>query len=301
MVRARPALTSSTPPTPSGASKGSPIAPSSSGGPRPASGRACGRSTSSKTRRGPRKTINLWVEQQTRDKIKDLLAPPDVTKDTDLILTNAVYFKGAWATPFPKGATKDVPFKDGKTSNPVPTMHLTDQFGYVETDDVQGLDLHYVGNELSAFLLLPKKEDGLAALEASLSSPAVEGWLAKLTRQRVQVSLPRFKVETSSELSKTLSAMGMPSAFEPKLADFSGIATDRKLYLSAVIHKAFAEFNEEGTEAAAATAAVVMRATAVYAQRPPVVFRADHPFLFLIRDLRSGSILFMGRVEYPKG
>jgi serpin B len=249
---------------------------------------------------GARKTINAWVEQQTRDKIKDLLSPPDVTQDTDLILTNAIYFKGAWATPFPKFGTRDEPFNDGKTSDPVPTMHLTHQFGYMETDTFQAVDLPYVGNDLSTVVLLPKVVDGLAALEATLSSASVAGWLAKLSDQRVQVALPRFKLEASSELAKTLASMGMPSAFG-RGADFSGIATDRRLQLSAVIHKAFAEYNEEGTEAAAATAVVAVRSSAVYVQKPPVVFKADHPFLFLIRDIRSGSILFLGRVANPKG
>ena len=249
---------------------------------------------------GARVTINAWVERQTLDKIKDLLAPSDVTKDTDLILTNAIYFKGSWAVPFPKGGTRDEAFRDGQGSNPVPTMHLTGRFGYLETDDFQGLDLPYLGNDLSTIVLLPKQVDGLAALEATLSSPSVEGWLAKLSRQRVEVSLPRFKVEGSSELARTLAELGMPSAFG-RDADFSGIATDRRLHLSAVIHKAYAEFNEEGTEAAAATAVTAIRSMAVHVEKPPVVFRADHPFLFLIRDVRSGSILFLGRVAHPKG
>ncbi len=249
---------------------------------------------------GARKTINDWVERQTLDKIKDLLAPPNVTKDTDLILTNAIYFKGSWAIPFPKAGTRDVPFRNGKESKPVPTMHLTSQFGYLETDSFQALDLPYVGNDLSTVILLPKKVDGLAALESSLASPSVEGWLAKLSRQKVEVALPRFKLEASSELAKTLASMGMPSAFG-RGADFSGITTDRGLHLSAVIHKAFAEFNEEGTEAAAATAVTAIRAMAIVPQKPPVLFRADHPFLFLIRDVRSGSILFLGRVVNPEG
>jgi serpin B len=249
---------------------------------------------------GARETINAWVERQTRDKIKDLLAPSDINNRTDLILTNAIYFKGAWAVPFPKAATKDEPFGDGKTSNPVPTMHRTGDLGYLEADNFQALDLPYVGNDLSMVILLPKQMDGLAALESSLSSTRVAEWLGKLDRQKVEVSLPLFRLESSSELAKTLAGLGMPSAFG-RDADFSGIATDRRLSISAVIHKAFAEVNEEGTEAAAATAVVMMRTLAMRPQKPPVVFRADHPFLFLIRDARSGSILFLGRVANPKG
>jgi serpin B len=249
---------------------------------------------------GARKTINAWVEKQTRDKIKNLLASSDIDRDTDLILTNAIYFKGSWAIPFPKASTKDAEFRDSNTSSRVPTMHLTSQFGYLETDDFQGLDLPYVGNDLSMVILLPKKVDGLTGLESSLSSTSVEGWLAKLARRRVQVELPRFKVEASCELAKTLASMGMPSAFG-RQADFSGITTDRRLAISAVIHKAFTEVNEEGTEAAAATAVIMKRSLAIAPQQIPVVFRADHPFLFLIRDIRSGSILFVGRVVNPQG
>ena len=249
---------------------------------------------------GARKMINAWVEEQTRDKIKNLLASSDIDRDTDLILTNAVYFKGSWATPFPKASTKDAEFRDGKSSRPVPTMHLTSQFGYLESDDFQGLDLPYVGNDLSMVILLPKKVDGLAGLESSLSNSSIEGWLAKLARRRVQVELPRFKVEASCELAKTLASMGMPSAFGRE-ADFSGMTTDRRLAISAVIHKAFTEVNEEGTEAAAATAVIMKRSMAIAPQQVPVVFRADHPFLFLIRDVRSGSILFLGRVANPQG
>jgi serpin B len=247
---------------------------------------------------GARKAINAWVEKQTRDKIKELISASNIDKDTDLILTNAIYFKGSWTVPFPKTSTKDEDFKDGQTSKPVPTMHLTSHFGYLEADDLQALDLPYVGNDLSMVILLPKKVDGLAGLESSLTSDKVEGWLARLSRKNVQVARPRFKVESSCELARTLASMGMPSAFGSQ-ADFSGMTTDRALYLSAVIHKAFAEVNEEGTEAAAATAVVMKRFLAVRPYEAPVVFQADHPFLFLIRDLRSGSILFVGRVANP--
>ena len=249
-----------------------------------------------------RKTINAWVEKLTRDKIKDLLGPSDVTRQTDLILTNAIYFKGAWATPFPKPATKDEDFGDGRKTIPVPTMHVIDQFGYLEdpAEGLQALNLPYVGNALSMVVLLPKKPDGLPALEAAITGEKLEGWLAKLASRRVDVSLPRFKLECGFELANALGSLGMKSAFGPE-ADFSGMTTDRRLFLSAVIHKAFADVNEEGTEAAAATAVVMMRAMARPVPQPPVVFKADHPFLFLIRDVRSGSILFMGRVTNPKG
>jgi serpin B len=248
-----------------------------------------------------RKTINAWVEERTRDKIKDLLGPLDIRPDTDLVLTNAIYFKGAWAVPFPRAATHDEVFGNGDKSYPIPTMHLTSRFGYLdgEGDGFQALDLPYAGNALSMVVLLPKKVDGLAALEASLTAPKLAGWLGRLSPQKVEVSLPRFKLEYGLELSEALKSLGMPSAFEPK-ADFSGMTADRRLFISKVIHKAFADVNEEGTEAAASTAVIMTRGLAVVPNRPPIVFRADHPFLFLIRDVRSGSILFLGRVINPK-
>jgi serpin B len=249
---------------------------------------------------GARETINAWVERLTRDKIKDLLAPSDIKPGTDLILTNAIYFKGAWDVPFPETATRDEAFGDGQASNQVPTMHLTGRFGYFEAEDFQALELLYVGDDLSMVILLPRKLDGLAGLESSLSSLEVEGWLAKLSRRRVEVALPRFKLGCRIELTKALASLGMPTAFG-RQADFSGMTTDRPLSISAVIHQAFAEVNEEGTEAAAATAVIAFATSAFIMPMPPVVFRADHPFLFLIRDVRSGSILFLGRVTDPRG
>ena len=247
-----------------------------------------------------RRMINAWVEDRTHDKIKDLLGSNVVRKDTDLILTNAIYFKGAWTVPFNKLATQDEDFTtDGKPVR-VPMMHVTGQFGYLDDSKagLQVLSLPYAGNTVSMVVLLPKKVDGLADLEASLSSSKLQDWLTKLSNQRVDVKLPRFKLEYGLELSDTLASMGMPRAFT-RNADFSGMTTDRQLYISAVIHKAFADVNEEGTEAAAATAVTMKRALAMPKQQPPVVFRADHPFLFLIRDVPSGSILFMGRVTNP--
>jgi serine protease inhibitor len=249
-----------------------------------------------------RTLINSWVEERTHDKIKDLLGSSDVSRDTDLILTNAIYFKGAWTVPFNKFATKDEDFLSESKPVPVPMMHVTGQFGYLEdtTGGLQALSLPYAGKTLSMVVLLPRKADGLAGLESSLTSKKLDGWLTQLANQRVDVALPRFKLEYGMSLSQILASMGMPKAFTTG-ADFSGMTTDRRLYISAVIHKAFADVNEEGTEAAAATGVVMTRAMAVAPPKPPVVFRADHPFLFLIRDEATGSILFMGRVTKPKG
>jgi serpin B len=253
-----------------------------------------------------RTLINRWVEDRTHDKIKDLLGSSDVGKDTDLILTNAIYFKGAWAVPFNKQLTKDEGFRTSDfltelSPVPVPMMHVTSEFGYLDdtTGGLQILSLPYAGKTLSMVVLLPRKTDGLANLEASLTSSKLGGWLTKLSNQRVDVAMPKFKLECGLGLSQILASMGMPKAFTP-VADFSGMTSDRRLYISAVIHKAFADVNEEGTEAAAATGVVMKRALSVVPAKPPIVFRADHPFLFLIRDEPTGSILFMGRMTQPK-
>ncbi|MGA2171774.1 MAG: serpin family protein [Sedimentisphaerales bacterium] len=243
-----------------------------------------------------RKTINDWVENKTKDKIKELIKPGTLDSMTRLVLTNAIYFKGKWATPFKPEQTQEAPFTllSGEKVN-VPMMHQTAHFGYMETDTIQVLELPYVNNDLSMVILLPKKPDGVNELEKGLTSETITGWLAGLRKREVQVYVPRFKLTSEFSLAETLSAMGMPDAFSTK-ADFSGITGNRDLFISAVVHKAYVEVNEEGTEAAAATG-VAMKLTAV--APPPPVFRADHPFVFLIRDNQTGSILFLGRTANP--
>ena len=146
-------------------------------------------------------------------------------------------------------------------------------------------------------ILLPKAQDGLGQLETSLTSAKIEGWLAKLSSRRLDVSLPKFKLEAQCELTDALSALGMPVAFKLGQADFSGITGTRELAISAVVHKAFVEVEEKGTEAAAATGVVFGRTAAI--AEPPLIFRADHPFFFLIRDVQTGTILFLGRLVRP--
>jgi len=242
-----------------------------------------------------RQTINTWVEQRTENRIEELLKPGLINALTTLVLTNAIYFKGDWAAPFDKEETEDAPFTlaDGKQVE-VPLMQQTGQFGYLEDGDLQVLELPYGGEALSMVVLLPRAHDGLPALEKSLSPKRLAGWLAKLEREKVRVALPRFKTTSEFRLNKVLIAMGMRDAFSAA-ANFSGMDNTRSLFIGAVVHKAFVDVNEEGTEAAAATAVVMLRAAA----KPPPVFRADHPFVFLIRDTRSGSILFLGRMIKP--
>jgi serpin B len=247
-----------------------------------------------------RETINEWVEKQTQEKIKDLVTPGALTPLTRLVLTNAIYFKGEWIKPFPKDATRDERFDvSGHKQTTAPLMHKTDDFKFAAVDGLKALELPYGNGDLSAVVLLPDEIDGLGALEQKLSFENLTRWMTGLRRQKVQVFLPRFKLTSAFSLSSVLAAMGMPLAFDEKQADFSGMSTEEKLYISAVLHKAFVDLNEEGTEAAAATA-VVMMTRAAMIPREPALFRADHPFLFLIVDNRTKSILFLGRVVNPK-
>jgi serpin B len=249
-----------------------------------------------------RRTINTWVERQTRDKIRDLLTPGAVNSSTSLVLTNAIYFKGAWQTPFSKSATKeDASFTtDGGSKVSVPMMHLTGFFAYHDGGSLQVLELPYAGGNRSMIVLLPKQDDGLGTLEGSLSPKNLSGWLLPLKSRRVTVGFPRFRVEQSFCLADVLKTLGMRLAFDPERADFSGLTGQRDHSISEVIHKAFVDVDEAGTEAAAATA-VVMARSAAFQPTPPVAFRADHPFVFLIRDRTNDSILFLGRVTNPKG
>lgn len=244
-----------------------------------------------------RQTINAWVEKETKDKIKDLIQQGMLNSMTRLVLTNAIYFKGNWARQFEEDKTKETPFTliSGEKVD-VPMMNQTAEFNYMKTEDFQGLELPYVDDELSMIILLPKETDGLIGFEKSLTAENLSKWLVRLRKREVIVSIPKFKETCQFRLADVLKQMGMTDAFLAK-ADFSGMNGKRDLFISAVIHKAFVDVNEEGTEAAAATA--VVGVTAVGPKEIPV-FRADHPFLFLIRDNDSGSILFIGRMMNPK-
>jgi serpin B len=244
------------------------------------------------------RTINTWVEERTSGKIKDLLKPGHIDSQTMLILTNAIYFKALWDTPFDEHATAPADFQ-ASDHDPVRVdmMKLTGRFRYLDEKTFQALELPYLGNGQAMVILLPKTNDGLAELEASLSFTMLEGWLKKLSSHRVNVSLPRFKLTAELELKGALSELGMPLAFQPRKADFAGITGTRDFAISAVVHKAFVEVQEKGTEAAAATG-VVMKSAAMVPSTP-AVFRADHPFFFLIRDTRTGSLLFLGRLVRP--
>lgn len=241
--------------------------------------------------------INQWVEGQTKAKIRDLLAPGTLDPATALVLVNAVYFRGDWAHQFDEKATQDATFfaaADKKVD--VPLMHQKRRFGYFETDSLQVLEIPYAGDDLSMVVVLPRALDGLPDLERSLDPARLAAWIGALEEREVSVFLPRFRAESEFILNGTLSSMGMPDAFGGT-ADFTGMSPTGELFISDVVHKAYADVNEKGTEAAAATAVVMARVSF----EESVVFRADHPFVFLIRDTASGSILFLGRVVEPAG
>jgi serpin B len=250
-----------------------------------------------------RGTINRWVEQQTNNRIQNLIGPGVLTPMTRLVLTNAIYFKGTWESPFEKAATQDGEFHlFGSETASVPLMHRTGAYRYFDGGTFQELEIPYEGDDLSMVVLLPKQADGLPSLEQRLTPAAVNDLIGKLAPvSKVVLTFPRFTMTQQFELSGTLSAMGMPRAFTPA-ADFSGMTGTPQLSISAAIHKAFIDVNEEGTEAAAATS-IGMIATAMRRpapEPPPIVFRADHPFVFMIRNTKTRAILFMGRVEDPR-
>ena len=246
-----------------------------------------------------RLTINQWVEEKTENKIKDLFNPGALDSATRLVLTNAIYFKGDWQTPFDKAATKDEDFHLSPAQTvQAPLMHLSAKFNYFNGGTFQALDIPYESGDLSMIVLLPNDAGGLPSLEQSLTPANAQQWLGALKPgSKVILTLPKFKMTQEFELQNTLSAMGMPKPFENG-ADFSAMNGKHDLWISAAIHKAYVDVNEEGTEAAAATG-IAISARAMVRPEPPIVFRADHPFLFMIRDNQSGGILFMGRVTDP--
>ena len=251
------------------------------------------------TEAGPAaREINDWVAGRTRGKIQDIIGPGMLDQTTVLVLVNAIYFKGLWAIQFDKNATTTNSFYVGDgQSVQAPIMGVTTGAFYGETAEFQILSLYYRSNEMSMTILLPRERDGLKTVESLLGRPMSTSWSDPFGwRKEVRVFLPKFKFTLEFSLKEPLAGMGMREAFHSELADFSGINGRNNLFISAVAHKAFVEVNEEGTEAAAATP-LSMRSSEAFLPAP--IFHADHPFIFLIRDNRSGSILFIGRVVDP--
>jgi serine protease inhibitor len=252
-------------------------------------------------------TINTWVAQQTQEKIQNLITEGILTEDTQLVLTNAIYFKGNWKSQFDPLETYEQPFTIAPHEQVnVPMMHQGGAFRYASLADLEMLELPYVGDRLCMVILLPRKLEGLAQLEKQMTSTNLEKWLSSLClTKKLFIWLPKFKLTSEFMLNQALSEIGMQLAFDAEKADFTGMTTaeadlsnlseEQRLYISAVIHKAFVDVNEEGTEAAAATAVVMTRGISSDSH----FFRADRPFIFLIRDIQSNSILFLGRVLNP--
>jgi serpin B len=251
-----------------------------------------------------RLTINGWVAKQTNDKIKDLLPPPSITSDTRLVITNAIWFKGTWEKTFDKKQTRDAAFHvDATTKVDVPTMHQTSVFGFASVPGAKVLEMPYGKSDLAMDVVLPDDPNGLSKIEEKLTSGTFATWTSSLAKRKVVVAFPKVTFTWGGSVKPELKALGMKTAFTPSGADFTGIAAPAaaggSLYVSDVFHKAFVAIDEEGTEAAAATAVIIARESAAI-EPPPVRFEADHPFVFVIRDVKRGRILFMGRVTNPK-
>jgi serpin B len=243
-----------------------------------------------------RTEINSWVEQKTHDKIQDLIQPHIISAATRLVLVNAIYFKGRWKVPFPKDSTKtDDFYKSGISTVHAKFMHNTSHFRYYEDTTIQAIEIPYIGGRISMVILLPKKINGINQMENKLDYFYYSKIISSMHSPKAIVSLPKFKTTTEFELGGTLSAMGMPAAFSSS-ADFSGISNEG-LHINNVIHKAFIDVNEEGSEAAAAT--TVVMPFSIAQPMPIAVFNANHPFIFIIRNTMTGSILFMGKIIDP--
>lgn len=244
-----------------------------------------------------RQTINGWVSGQTETLIPELIPAGAITPSTQLVLTNAIYFKGTWVHPFKEADTRDETFNTPAGPITHPMMHQVESLAYGRRGDVAALEIPYEGGRLSMRVLLPDDADAMASLRAQLDDSWFGGLSDELLRQPVDLTLPKFSSESSIFLKNTLATMGMPSAFGPQ-ADFSKISS-QPLLISEVIHKAFIKVNEEGTEAAAATG-VLMRTTSMPMQpQPPVSFVVDRPFLYYIWDNEVNQPLFVGQIVNP--
>jgi serine protease inhibitor len=242
---------------------------------------------------GARQLINGWVSDQTHERIPNLLAPGTLDAATRLVLVNAIYLKAPWLTPFlpEMTTTGDFTLADGSTVQ-VPMMAMQDKLGYASGDGWQAVELPYVGGSLAMDIVVP---DDLAAYTQSLTADSFAQLTAALSSHEVALTMPRFDTETKADLADLLSALGMPLAFEPGSADFSGMTTQESLFISDVIHQANISVDEKGTEAAAATAVVMEASLATEV----VHVDANRPFLFALRDMQTGAVLFLGQIIDP--
>lgn len=245
-----------------------------------------------------RATINEWVKKQTQNHIDQLLPNGFLQPDTKIVVVNAIYFKGRWEKPFRKDLTQRLPFQLSKEKQITTDLMRTEgRFPYLDRKSFQVLELPYQGQQLSMVIFLPKQRNGIDNMEKMLTPELIRKSIRRLAPTVVRAQIPKFEMASELRLNRALRAMGMANAFSRE-ANFSGITGQRNLAISQVVHKAMITVDEEGTEAAAASGVGVRP---ISEQFPPApVFRADHPFLFLIREKSTGSILFMGRVSNPK-
>jgi serpin B len=239
-----------------------------------------------------RQTINYWVEEQTNNKIKNLLPVGSIDSSTSLVLTNAIYFKGSWKTEFKEENTRQEDFTSEQGTVKADMMHQKNDFNYAQLSGLKLLEMDYT-QDLSMLIILPDK--GLDTID--LTENHLNSWKSNMQQKEVEVYIPKFKFETQYDIGQNLADMGMPTAFAAGQADFSGMTGSNDLYISKVVHKAFVEVNEQGTEAAAATGVVIGVTSA--GPDETAVFRADHPFIFIIQEKDTGNILFLGRIENP--
>lgn len=248
---------------------------------------------------GAREVINAWVSDQTEGRIEDLIPQGVLTALTRLVLTNAITFNAAWAEPFNDELTQDAPFTllDGSEVS-VPMMRQTTNYAYAEGEGYQAVELPYDGHELSMLVVLPAPGT-LETYESGLDAADLNEIVDRLRSQSVALAMPRFETRSAFSLVDALQALGMEAAFSQDEADFSGMTEKPELYISEVVHEAFVSVDEVGTEAAAATAVVMTLRSA--APMEPVEMRIDHPFLVFIRDIETGTVLFVGRIVDPRG
>lgn len=245
-----------------------------------------------------RQTINTFIEEQTNNKIKDLIPEGSLGPMTRLVLTNAIYFKGTWVWEFDESYTEDRDFKiTSDNIVQVPTMFMDPDkalFNYAELEDLEILEMPYKGDELSMLIILPKED--LASIESNLTLENLENWKSQMQETKLgAIYLPKFEFKTKYFMKENLINLGMPTAFDPGKADFSGMTQVEKLFIDFVIHQAYVKVDEKGTEAAAAVAVAGIAAVSL-----PIVFNIDHPFIFLIQDTETGNILFLGKVVDPR-
>lgn len=247
--------------------------------------------------------VNDWAANKTHDKIKDVVSDDAFTDKTLALLNNAIYFKGTWVKQFdPNDTQKDTFWSNDTTTVKTDFMHNQAFFNYTKSDDIQILKMPYEGDRLSMLVILPSERDGILQLERAISAEMMNTWQQQLQPTKVTVSMPKFTANTAYSLKDYLVNLGMPDTFHPKNANFSGIMKINSLYgdtlhVSAAYQKAFVDVNEEGTEAAAVTTVILTAADSL--EPEPIHFTADHPFIFVIQDDESDTILFMGRLSYP--